>query len=143
LTDVLEDVVQYLKYNDTCVRSLEFQQQPLPVRVAPSEIITKEVLFSLRTMLCFPVEMGGLQDWVVTEEGADAEKIWGMAPWRDSTGGNMVGHSFSYLAHRNDFTTLNELWIRTCAARKTEENVLHQRPFRQRCVSSSSTTKVV
>jgi len=95
LTDVLEDVVQYLKYNNTCVRGVEFQQQPLPVRVAPSEIITEEVLFSSRTMLCFAVEMGGLQDWVVTEEGAGAEKIWGMAPWRESTGGNMVGHSFS------------------------------------------------
>ena len=103
LNDVLQDLVRYVAH---CTDAL-----PVSVSESPHEI-SREMLFSARSMLSFEVEMGGQQDWVVTSEGEGAGRLWGAAPWL----GNMVGHSFSQLVHRDDFATLHVLWLRTCKA---------------------------
>lgn len=105
LNDVLEDVLQYVAHRRNV--------QPSPASAVKCKCeITRELLFSAQTMLCFEVEMGGQQDWIVTDGGRGAEQIWGAAPWL----GGMVGHSFSQLVHRKDFSALEELWKRTCTA---------------------------
>jgi hypothetical protein len=108
LNDVLKDVRTFVAEKklrgetDSSPSSLATLPAPGGQSTSVCGELARAGLFSAHNLLCFEVEMGGEQDWLISASGQGAARRWSAAQWL----GDGVGHSFSQLVHRHDFFKL-------------------------------------
>ena len=118
LNDVLKDVMTFVAEKklkaETDSSHSSFANLPAPGGHSTSVCgeLARDGLFSAHNLLCFEVEMGGEQDWLISASGQGAARRWSAAQWL----GDGVGHSFSQLVHRHDFFKLLTLGRQCLAA---------------------------
>jgi hypothetical protein len=118
LNDVLKDVMTFVAEKkltaetDSSHTSLATLPGPGGHSTSLCGELARDGLFSAHNLLCFEVEMGGEQDWLISASGQGAARRWSAAQWL----GDGVGHSFSQLVHRHDFFKLLTLGRQCLAA---------------------------
>jgi hypothetical protein len=116
--DVIKDVLTFVAEKklraetDSSHSSLATLPAPGGHSTSVRGALVRDGLFSAHNLLCFEVEMGGEQDWLISASGQGAARRWSAAQWL----GDGVGHSFSQLVHRHDFVKLLTLGRQCLAA---------------------------